>query len=79
MVMLQLNIVRPIAEEELGRAVPLASDADVAVVLIGTTEEAESEGFDRDSFVLTVRTAPSIGRCAGLPVSPPSTPTPARR
>ena len=44
MVMLQLNVVRQIAEEEeFERAVALASDADVTVVLIGTTEEVFNE------------------------------------
>ena len=44
MVMLQLNVVRQIAEEEeFERAVAVASDADVTVVLIGTTEEVFNE------------------------------------
>ncbi|NCD20704.1 MAG: glycoside hydrolase family 3 protein, partial [Actinobacteria bacterium] len=33
--------------EEIARAVVLAREADVAVVVVGTTEEVESEGFDR--------------------------------
>ena len=41
---LQLNVVRQIAEEEeFERAVALTSDADVTVVLIGTTEEVFNE------------------------------------
>ena len=44
MVMLQLNLVRQIAEAEaFERAVALASDADVTVVLIGATEEVFNE------------------------------------
>ena len=44
MAMLQLNVVRQIAEgEEFERAVALASDTDVTVVLIGTTEEVFNE------------------------------------
>jgi hypothetical protein len=44
MAMLQLNLVRQIAEaEQFERAVALASDADVTVVLIGTTEEVFNE------------------------------------
>jgi hypothetical protein len=44
MAMLQLNVVRQIAEEEeFERAVALTSDADVTVVLIGTTEEVFNE------------------------------------
>jgi beta-glucosidase len=53
MVMFQLNAARPISEEEeLERAVALAAEADVAIVVVGTTEEVESEGFDRDSLAL---------------------------
>jgi hypothetical protein len=44
MAMLQLNVVRQMAEEEeFERAVALASDADVTVVLIGTTDEVFNE------------------------------------
>jgi phosphoenolpyruvate synthase/pyruvate phosphate dikinase len=44
MAMLQLNLVRQIAEaEQFERAVALASDADVTVVLSGTTEEVFNE------------------------------------
>ena len=47
--MLQLNVVRQIAEgEEFERAMALASDTDVTVVLIGTTEEVFNE---RDEVV----------------------------
>ena len=40
------------AEEMLAEAVALARDADVAIVVVGTNEEVESEGFDRDSLAL---------------------------
>ena len=40
------------AEEELDRAVRAAAEADVAVVVVGTTERLESEGFDRPSLRL---------------------------
>ena len=42
----------PTAEEELAHAVDLAADADLVVVAVGTTEEVESEGFDRRSLAL---------------------------
>ncbi|PUB31603.1 beta-glucosidase [Promicromonospora sp. AC04] len=42
----------PSAEEELARAVEAAAAADVAVVLIGTTAEVESEGYDRPDLNL---------------------------
>ena len=42
----------PTEEEELAHAVALAAAADLAVVVVGTTEEVESEGFDRRSLAL---------------------------
>jgi beta-glucosidase len=43
------------ADEELAHAVELARDADVAVVVVGTSDEVESEGFDRTSLALPGR------------------------
>ncbi|MFJ4658854.1 beta-glucosidase [Nocardia sp. NPDC088792] len=37
---------------EFERAVALAADSDVAVVVVGTTENLESEGFDRPTLAL---------------------------
>ncbi|HEX9343775.1 MAG TPA: glycoside hydrolase family 3 C-terminal domain-containing protein, partial [Actinomycetota bacterium] len=53
----QLNVERPHGgdEEELARAVALARNADAAIVVVGTTDEVESEGFDRDSLSLPGR------------------------
>ncbi|WP_222263191.1 beta-glucosidase family protein [Modestobacter marinus] len=42
-------------DAELVEAVALARTADVAVVVVGTTEEVESEGFDRNSLALPGR------------------------
>lgn len=42
----------PSDAEELAGAVDLARGADVAVVIVQTTEEVESEGFDRRSLAL---------------------------
>lgn len=42
----------PSAEEELAAAVEAAATADVAVVLVGTTAEVESEGYDRPDLDL---------------------------
>jgi beta-glucosidase len=39
-------------EVAMRRAVDAARDADAAVVVVGTTEEVESEGFDRTSLAL---------------------------
>ena len=53
-VVFKLNVDHPhgTPEEELDRAVTLAREADVAIVVVGTTEEVESEGFDRASLAL---------------------------
>jgi beta-glucosidase len=53
-VVFKLNLDRPhgTPEAELERAVGLAREADVAIVVVGTTEEVESEGFDRASLAL---------------------------
>jgi beta-glucosidase len=53
----QLNLQPPHGsdDEEIERAEAIASEADVAVVVVGTTEEVESEGFDRASLMLPGR------------------------
>jgi beta-glucosidase len=40
------------AERRIDRAVAAAADADVAVVVVGTTDQSESEGFDRTTLAL---------------------------
>ncbi|MFD1148519.1 glycoside hydrolase family 3 C-terminal domain-containing protein [Saccharothrix hoggarensis] len=42
-------------DDELALAVELARASDVAVVVVGTTDEIESEGFDRTSLALPGR------------------------
>ena len=42
-------------DEEIAAAVALAGSSDVAVVVVGTTAEVESEGFDRASLALPGR------------------------
>jgi beta-glucosidase len=63
----QLNVRPPHGtdEEEIERAVALARDADVAVVVVGTTEEVESEGFDRSSLGLPGRQDELVRRVGG--------------
>jgi beta-glucosidase len=46
--------------------VALAAEADVAVVVVGTTEEVESEGFDRDSLALPGRQDELVRRVAAV-------------
>jgi beta-glucosidase len=62
----QLNAAVPDAgdDAEIQHAVTLAAAADVAVVVVGTTEEVESEGFDRSSLTLPGRQDELISRVA---------------
>jgi beta-glucosidase len=63
----QLNLARHEPEaQELERAVALAAAADAAVVVVGTTEEVESEGFDRDSLALPGRQDELVRRVAAV-------------
>jgi len=61
-----LNVAAPhdSDDEEIDRAVSLARSSDVAVVVVGTTEEIESEGFDRDSLALPGRQDELVERVA---------------
>ena len=45
----------PDADGMIDEAVELAAESDVAVVVVGTTEQVESEGFDRTSLSLPGR------------------------
>ena len=62
----QLNVLPPRGsdDEEIERAVALARDADVAVVVVGTTAEVESEGFDRAALGLPGRQDELVRRVA---------------
>ncbi|WP_158849549.1 beta-glucosidase [Saccharothrix deserti] len=64
----QLNLQPPRATDEadLERAVALARDADVAVVVVGTNEEVESEGFDRTSLALPGQQDELVRRVAAV-------------
>lgn len=63
---LQLNVEPPhgTEEEEIEGAVALARESDVAVVVVGTTEEVESEGFDRTDLALPGRQDELVRRVA---------------
>ena len=56
----------PVADEEvlLGEAVLAAADADIAVVVVATTEDVESEGVDRTSLRLPGRQDELVARVA---------------
>jgi beta-glucosidase len=67
MLTVQLNLARQQDEEaELEQALALAADSDVAVVVVGTTEEVESEGFDRTSLALPGRQDELVARVAAV-------------
>ncbi|MFC7278819.1 glycoside hydrolase family 3 protein [Paractinoplanes rhizophilus] len=58
---------RPPAPDEDGmieEAAALAAESDVAVVVVGTTEQVESEGFDRTSLALPGRQDELVARVA---------------
>ncbi|GIF26407.1 beta-glucosidase [Paractinoplanes tereljensis] len=58
---------RPPSPDEDGliaEAVALAAESDVAVVVVGTTEQVESEGFDRTSLALPGRQDELVARVA---------------
>ncbi len=56
MLIIQLNVA-PVFDQqaEFDRAVAFAADSDVAVVVVGTNEEVESEGLDRTNLALPGR------------------------
>ncbi|MDX6744803.1 glycoside hydrolase family 3 protein [Actinocorallia sp. A-T 12471] len=55
---------RPDADSLLAEAVRAAAEADVAVVVVGTSKEVESEGFDRTSLRLPGRQDELVARVA---------------
>lgn len=64
--LLQLNLGAPHGtdDEEIEAAATLAAASDVAVVVVGTTAEVESEGFDRRSLTLPGRQDELVRRVA---------------
>jgi beta-glucosidase len=54
----------PDADGMIAEAVALAAESDVAVVVVGTTEQVESEGFDRTSLSLPGRQDELVVRVA---------------
>ncbi len=66
MAAVHINVEPPFGDEEaeLERAVALAAEADVAVVVVGTNEEVECEGVDRDDLALPGRQDELVARVA---------------
>ena len=62
----QLNVAPPYAgdDHEIERAEAIAAEADIVVLVVGTTEEVESEGFDRTSLSLPGRQDELVRRVA---------------
>ncbi|MGA8720558.1 MAG: glycoside hydrolase family 3 C-terminal domain-containing protein, partial [Solirubrobacteraceae bacterium] len=62
----QLNLAPPYAgdDHEIERAEAIAAEADIVVLVVGTTEEVESEGFDRTSLSLPGRQDELVRRVA---------------
>lgn len=66
MLTVQLNVGPELDEQaEFERAVALAAESDVAVIVVGTNEEVESEGFDRTSLALPGRQDELVRAVAG--------------
>lgn len=61
-----LNHGAPMADDEtlIAEAVAAATDADIAVVIAATTEDVESEGFDRTTLALPGRQDELMARVA---------------
>jgi beta-glucosidase len=55
---------RPDEDGMIEEAVRLAAESEVAVVVVGTTEQVESEGFDRTSLALPGRQDELVSRVA---------------
>jgi beta-glucosidase len=62
----QLNLAPPYGgdDQEIERAIAVAGTADVVILVVGTTEEVESEGFDRTSLSLPGRQDELVRRVA---------------
>jgi beta-glucosidase len=64
----QLNLAPPYPgdDQEIEHATALARAADVVILVVGTTEEVESEGFDRASLSLPGRQDELVRRVAAV-------------
>jgi beta-glucosidase len=52
---LHIGAYPPLLSDPVAEAVDLAADADVAIVIVGTNDDWESEGYDRDDMALPGR------------------------
>jgi beta-glucosidase len=56
----------PDEDEMIAEAVALAAESEVAIVVVGTTEQVESEGFDRASLALPGRQDELVAKVAAV-------------
>lgn len=63
---IRIGVRAPQDPDELNAAVQLAADADVAIVVVGTNDEWETEGHDRDSIMLPGRQDELVQRVAAV-------------
>ena len=63
---IRIGVRAPQDANELHDAVQLAADADVAIVVVGTNDEWETEGHDRDSITLPGRQDELVQRVAAV-------------
>lgn len=63
---LRLGVRPPEPGDRLQRAVDAAADADVAIVVVGTTDEWETEGEDRTTIALPGEQDELVGRVAAV-------------
>ena len=69
---IRLGIRSPEPADLMDRAVAAAAAADVAVVMVGTNDEWETEGFDRTTMDLPGRQDELVRRVVrGQPATPP--------
>lgn len=61
-----LGAMAPTPTDLMERAIAAARDADAAIVVVGTSEEWETEGRDRESIDLPLRQAELIERVAAV-------------
>jgi len=61
---LRIGVRAPADPHELEAAVQLASECDIAIVVVGTNDEWETEGHDRDTIALPGRQDELVSRVA---------------
>ena len=63
---LHVGAYPPVEGDPMAEAEAIAADADVTILVVGTNDDWESEGFDRDDMDLPVRQNELISRVAAV-------------